>query len=109
MLVSKSNKIPDKEITAILGPVSVKVYESVKWAREKFAIELLEKKVKARGGNAIINLTVRRVGLDMKDTYSGVVAVVEDIRPFWETVYCRQCGKSNKRYYSYCMHCGEKQ
>lgn len=107
MLVSKTNKIPDKEITVVLGPISVKVFESEKWARERFAINLLEREVIAKGGNAIINFSVRRVGLEMKDTYSGIAVVAEDFKPF-KKVYCGKYGKPNKRYFLYCMHCGEK-
>ena len=100
MLVSKTNKIAEKEITTVLGPVSVKVFESAKWAREKFAINLLEKKV-------IINFSVRRVGLEMKDTYFGIVVVAEDPKPFWETIYCKYCGMENKHYYKVCIQCGK--
>ena len=108
MLYSKTNKIPDKEITAVIGYVSVKVLEIDKWARKDFALGLLERKIINMGGNAIINLSVRRVRLDMKNTYSGLAVIAEDIRPFWEIVNCAHCGKPNKLYYLYCMHCGKK-
>ena len=108
MLVSKTSKIPDKEIYEVVGPVSVKVFEIEKWAQEKFALQLLERKVASIGGNGIINFSVKRVGLTLKKTYSGFAVVAGETRPFWETVYCGNCGKPNKRYYEYCMHCGKK-
>lgn len=108
MLVSKTSKIPDKEIYEIIGPVSVKVLEIEKWAQEKFALQLLEREVGSMGGNALINFTVKRVGFALKNTYSGIAVVAGEIRPFWETVYCGKCGMPNKRYYEYCMHCGKK-
>lgn len=107
MLVSKTNKIPDKEITAVLGSVSVKVFEVLTLDPEKDVIRLLERKVEAMGGNALINFSRRRRGLNFKDNYSGTAVIAVDPRPFWEEIYCRHCGKPNKRYYKVCIHCGK--
>lgn len=103
MLVSKTNKIPDKEITVVLGPISVKVFESEKWARERFAINLLEREVIAKGGNAIINFSVRRVGLEMKDTYSGIAVVARTSNLSRKCIVGSTGSQTNDIFYIVCI------
>ena len=85
MIVSKTSKIPDKEIYEVIGPVSVKVLEIEKGAREDLSKHILKRKVINMGGNALINFSVKREGLALKNIYSGLGVIVKDAKPWWET------------------------
>ena len=109
MIVSKTDTIPTKKIVAVVGKISIKIFETYKGAEEGEAMQILIRKAKTIRADAIINFT-RSLSepLGIKAIYSCDAVLTEDIKPFWETVYCGKCGKPNKRYYEYCMHCGKR-
>lgn len=109
MIVSRTDTIATKKIVTVIEKISIKIFESYKRAKEGEATQILIRKAKAIRADAIINFSWRPPEpFGTKAIYSGDAVITEDIKPFWETVYCGKCGKPNKLYYLYCMHCGEK-
>ncbi|GAH70815.1 unnamed protein product [marine sediment metagenome] len=112
MIVSKTDKIPNKKIVSVLGKVKTRQttsYEKYEWkARDRMI-----RKAKKMGANAIINFSYRRLGLwEVYEYYRGLAGIVEDILPIQKVLsndYCWQCGKRIKDNARYCGSCYAKQ
>ena len=80
MLVSKTEKIPNKKIIKVIGNVSVKFIEW--WNQDEgLAIKKLAEKATVIGANGIINFTYRGSGLfGTHGSANGLAVIVEDIK-----------------------------
>jgi len=109
MIVSKTNDIPDKIIVSVLGKVKIRQIRTYGKNEEK-AMGTMIRKAKTMGANAIINFSYRGDGIwGIRNIYTGLAVIAEDIRKYWQSQKCSHCGKRVKVTDYFCGSCGTKQ
>ena len=112
MIVSKTDNIPTKKIVTVLGKISTKVaeYFAGSGSQEEAAMQILIRKAKTMGADAIINFSYGIRGiLGIKTTYTGLAVITEDIIPIHQvldTSVCWNCGTQIEKSQRFCGFCG---
>ena len=110
MIISKTNDIPEQIIVSVLGEIKIKIVEIPWRSKEGRVKDMMIRKAKTMGANAIINFINWGQGiLGIRTTYSGLAVIAEDIRKYWQGQKCSHCGKRVKVTDYFCGSCGFKQ
>ncbi|MBA7671606.1 hypothetical protein ES703_79765 [subsurface metagenome] len=113
MIVSKTDNIPTKKIVTVLGKISTNVAEDFPGSEEVAAMQILIRKAKTIGADAIINFSRGIRGilgiLGIRTTYTGLAVITEDIIPIQQvlnTSVCWNCGTQIEKSQRFCGFCG---